>query len=91
MFQQSEKYKDLLIQLNDILEENAKFSCYADNTFTYLLYKEKKMYEISFICDDILLSKMKIEDLLQLKDMCYFWCRIFENKKILSDIDWKIE
>jgi hypothetical protein len=63
--------------LSKVYYKKAKFKCFSDNLFTYEYSDHSTAYEFSFICDDTLLDKMTIKDLLELKGVTYFDNRIF--------------
>ena len=76
--------QELKIRDIDIYNQIAKFVCFSDNVFTYVytihmseLNTEK--HEFCFICDDILLSEMTIENLLNLKRLSFFSHRVYLN------------
>lgn len=75
-------------RLFNLYYSKARFLCYNDDIFTYEVKRGKITYELCFICDDTLLSKMTCKDLLQLKRINYFRLRKFdENKICLTSID----
>ena len=82
-----EKVKTEMI-LSKIYYKKAKFQCFTDNMFTYGYSNHSTFYEFSFICNDTLLDKMTIKDLLQLKNVKYFENRIFckQTREVLADV-----
>ena len=71
-----------------IYYKKAKFACFNDSVFTYTVKHDNSMYEFSFICDDTLLSKMTVKELLELKRINSYAVRIFdENLQLISDLD----
>jgi hypothetical protein len=60
----------------------AKFVCYDSQIFTYEIKRGNITYEISFICDDTLLLKMTIKELLSLKRIGFFQIKKFDENKI---------
>jgi hypothetical protein len=73
-----EKVKKEML-LNNVYYKKAKFQCFADETFTYSYSNHSFMYEFSFICEDILLDKLTIKELLELKNVKFFRNRIFSK------------
>ena len=66
--------------LNNIYYKKAKFQCYSDGIFTYAYSTHSNMFEFSFICDDTLIDKMTIKELLELKNIKFYQNRIFDKK-----------
>ena len=66
--------------LNNVYYSKAKFACYSDGMLTYTYSNKNFLFEFTFICDDILLSKMTIKELLELKRIEYFDNVIFDIK-----------
>jgi len=63
---------------NKIYKNQAKFECFADNIFTYgYREKDKTLHQFSFTCDDCLLDKMSIYELLDLKRITFFSYSIY--------------
>ena len=77
---------------NGIYKKKAKFDCLTDNVATYSLKTDSTLFEFSFICDDILFSKMRIKQLLELKDIEYFNQSIYicNGYEKISDISYKL-
>ena len=55
-----------------ILYKKAKFSCFSDGIFTYSYSSHITNWEFNIICTDVLLDKMTIKELLELKNIKYF-------------------
>jgi|LakMenEpi03Aug12_release.lakeMendotaPanAssembly.Ray.scaffolds.fasta_scaffold1201913_2 hypothetical protein len=71
-----EQVKNEMI-INKIYYKKAKFQCYNDNIFTYAYSNHSTFFQFSFICNDTLLDKMTIKDLLELKNIQWFNNRIY--------------
>jgi len=54
------------------LKTKAKFKCYSDHVFSYGFEKRGEYHEINFICDDTILNKMTVEDIINLDRVEYF-------------------
>jgi hypothetical protein len=97
-FKESKCYVKIKNELHSlqIEKEIANFDCYVDNIFSYYYYHDDNlMHEFSIICDDIMLSKMHILELLELKHILYFSHRVYDisipnsHEKLLAKIEWK--
>ena len=66
--------------LNKIYYKKAKFSCFDSDIFTYSYSNHSIVFEFSFICDDTLLSKMTIKEILELKRILFFESSMFDKK-----------
>lgn len=64
-----------------------KFACFDSGMFTYEIKRGDLLYELSFICDDTLLNKMTVKDLLELKRITYFRISKFSNSVKLTTKD----
>jgi len=62
-----------------IYYKKAKFTCYDSNVFCYEVKHDNTIFEFSFACDDTLLSKMTVKELLELKRISYYSFRIFDE------------
>lgn len=65
--------------LNNIYYKKAKFGCFGDNAFSYYYNNHTTIFEFSFICNDTLLDKMTIKEILELKNITYFSSSIYDK------------
>lgn len=63
--------------LSNIYHKKANFVSFNDSIFTYEYKNKSTIYEFSFICDDFLLSKLTIKELLELKNIEFFENNIY--------------
>jgi hypothetical protein len=84
-----EKVKTEMI-LSKVYYKKAKFQCFTDSEFTYGYSTHSVFYEFTFICDDTLLDKMTIKDLLELKNVEFFQNRIFckQTRELLVNVSF---
>jgi len=81
------KLNDFLLEvkkemiLNKIYYKKAKFQCYTDKLFSYYYKNHSLLFEFNFICDDTLLDKLTIKELLELKNITYFENAIYDQTK----------
>ena len=78
--------------LNGVYYKKAKFQCFNDNMFTYGYSNHSTFFEFTFMCEDTLLDKMTIKELLELKKIVWFDNRIFDKKtrEVLGGISFHI-
>jgi hypothetical protein len=69
--------------LNKVLYSSAKFECFTDNMFIYGYSNKNLYFQFTIICDDTLLSKMTINELLNLKRIKFFESKIFDKKEMI--------
>jgi hypothetical protein len=102
-FKETETYEAIRISLLECFphdDESFIFSSYNDNIFCFTSVIEspglKSEFELSFICDDTIVSPMSWEDLVDLKRIEYFSLRLFESigdsneTDVIEDIDWRL-
>jgi hypothetical protein len=76
--------------LTGVYYKKAKFQCFNDNMFTYGYSNHSAFFEFTITCDDTLLDKMTIKDLLELKNIQWFDNRIFckQTMEVLGNISY---
>jgi hypothetical protein len=65
--------------LNNIYYKKTKFGCYTDSIFSYYYKNHTTLFEFNFICDDTLLDKLTVKELLELKDITFFESTIYDQ------------
>jgi len=65
--------------LNNVYYKKTKFGCYTDYIFSYYYKNHTKLFEFNFICDDTLLDKLTVKELLELKDITFFESTIYDQ------------
>jgi hypothetical protein len=63
-----------------------KFVCYDSEIFTYEIKRGDITYELTFNCDDTLLAKMTVKEILNLKRIGFFMLCKYHNGKSLTQI-----
>jgi len=83
-FKESEVYNLILNEHpdNPIFE----FKSYNDGIFSYYTTKEDVKHELCVICDDVLLSKMSLMDIVNLKRITYFSASAFLESEIIGSV-----
>jgi hypothetical protein len=76
-----------------VYSKKAEFKCFSDNMFTYGYSDNTSFFEFTFMCDDMLLDKMKIKELLKLKNLQWFGNRIFckQTMEVLISVHCSID
>lgn len=75
-------------EIANILHLVAKFTSYNDSIFGYeVVINDTEMHEFTFICDDTLLSEMKVEELLNLRRLAFFSHRVFIDGECIGGKD----
>lgn len=97
MFHNSDQIADITleIQKDSSALEYAKFACFSDNTFVFEHKNSLIHQEFSFISTDDIVRKMEIFDILNLKDIKYFFYRKWKGKgsqkTLTASIEWTPE
>ena len=78
--------------LAGVYYKKAKFQCFNDNMFTYGYSNHSTFFEFTIMCDDTLLDKMTIKDLLELKNIQWFDNRIFckQTMEVLGKVSYSV-
>jgi len=76
----------------DILYKKAQFVAFHDGFFVFNYKTKGVIFEFSVVCDDVLLKKMTILELLNLKNTSYFDVREFIMPSTIGySEEWNIE
>lgn len=89
-----QKFHSIRDKMNerDILYKKAKFVAFHDGFFVFNYKTKGVVFEFSVICDDVLLAKMTILELLNLKNTEYFDVREFIMPSTIGySEEWNIE
>jgi hypothetical protein len=89
IFKKSEEFNIISNKLKELmlLEEEVSFENFDSHIFTYSLFHDEKLHEFSFICDDTLLKKERIKELLNLNKITFFEYNIFVKEKDIDGYD----
>lgn len=91
------KYKELEVIKKEffligLLQKKAKFECYSDKIFSYYIYDDSCMHEISIINERATFSKKeKVVDLLDLDNTFYLCHSVYakDNEGLISRMEFR--
>ena len=66
--------------LNNVYYKKAKFKCFDSNMFSYYYSNHSIIFEFNFICEDTLLDKLTVKEILELKRITFFESSLFDKK-----------
>jgi len=68
--------------VNGVFYKKAKFKSFCDGLFSYCYSNHSLVFEFNVICEDFLLDKMTIKELLDLKNIKHFNFGIYDRKTL---------